>query len=162
MPFCTQCGNQVASTDTFCARCGTRQAPATAGTAAGANASGDVLRNVSPRTASMLCYVPWVGWIAAILALASKRFQRDRTVRFNAFQGIYLFVAWLLLDWVMMPFLHLMSGHPAIGVRLISGTVHLALFGTAIWMIVKTAQDQVFRLPIIGELAERSVAEQVL
>ena len=36
----------------------------------------------------------------------------------------------------------------------------LGVLFTWIFMIVKTAQNQSFRLPILGELAERSVAEQ--
>src|SRR5687768_9113887 len=97
MPFCTQCGNNVASADTFCARCGARQV----GAASPPPAGNDPLRNVSRRTAAMLCYIPLAGWIAAIVVLASPRFQRDRDLRFHAFQGIYLFVVYLLVDWVV-------------------------------------------------------------
>jgi uncharacterized membrane protein len=158
MPFCTQCGNQVGITDTFCGRCGARQTAA-AGTGKSTTAS-DPFRNVSRRTAGMLCYIPLAGWIAAIVVLASPRFQRDRELRFHAFQGIYLFVVYLLVDWVVAPMFHLMpnSGWRA-GVA-IGGLLRLGILVAWVWMIVKTSQEQFFSLPIIGELAERSVAEQ--
>ena len=157
MPFCTQCGTPVANTDTFCGRCGARQSAEAPRSAA---PSSDPLRNVSPRTASMLCYIPFAGWIAAVVVLASPRFQRDRQVRFHAFQGIYLFVVYLLVDWVVAPMFHLMphSGWRAGGA--VGGLLHLAVLVAWIWMIIKTSQEQFFSLPIIGELAERSVAEQ--
>ncbi len=108
----------------------------------------------------MLCYIPLVGWIAAIVVLASPRFQRDRTVRFHAFQGIYLFVVWLLVDWVIAPIFHFVPGPLPDMMRAMARLLHVAVFAAWIWMIVKTSQEQLFRLPIVGELAERSVAEQ--
>jgi uncharacterized membrane protein len=107
----------------------------------------------------MLCYVPMLGWIASIIVLASPRYRTDRTVRFHAFQGLYLFVLWLLVDWVVMPFAHVIPGgrNPMVP---IARLMHIAVFGAWIWMIIKTAQEELFHLPIIGDLAERSMAEQ--
>jgi uncharacterized membrane protein len=34
------------------------------------------------------------------------------------------------------------------------------MLGVWIFMLIKASQEQVFSLPIIGELAERSIAEQ--
>lgn len=152
MPFCTNCGNQVGGTDVFCARCGGRQTP---GAPAG---SQDFLTGVSPQTASILAYVPFVGWVFAIIALAASKFQDDRIVRFHAFQGVYLFVVWLLVDWVVGPmFGYIPSPHPARAVRAL---VKFSILITWIFMMVKTSQQQMYRLPIIGELAERSMSEQ--
>lgn len=107
----------------------------------------------------MLCYIPVLGWIPCIVVLATPRFRLERTVRFHAFQGLYLFVVWLLVDWVIMPFSHTLPGgrNP---MRAMAGMLHVVVFGAWIWMIIKTAQEQMFRLPIVGELAERSLAEQ--
>src|ERR1041385_7864427 len=101
MPFCSQCGNQVGPADSYCGRCGARQPTAAAGPHPGARS----LDSLNPKTASILCYVPWIGWIAAIVVLASDRFRHDRAVRFHAFQGLYLFVAWLIADQVVRPVL---------------------------------------------------------
>ena len=150
MPFCCQCGKQVTGGDVYCAHCGTQQ-PVKPRTSAGP------FSNVTPRNASLLCYIPLVGWIPAIVILASQRFKQYRDVRFHAFQGLYLFVAWLIVDWAVGPMLHIPSEalHFSLG-----GILKAALFLTWILMIIKTSQDEVFRLPVLGELAERSVAEQ--
>ena len=42
----------------------------------------------------------------------------------------------------------------------IVATAKTAIFIAWIWMLVKVSQSQSFKLPLIGELAERSVAEQ--
>lgn len=167
MPFCVQCGNQVRDTDRFCKVCGNPQAPGGAGPAAGppppprAGRTSDPLAQLTPRNASLLCYIPVVGWVASIVILASTRFRNDPEVRFNAFQGLYLFVAWLIVDWVISPFLVLPFAFTGIGARhVLPGLLKAAMFGVWIFMLVKVSQGESFRLPILGELAERSVSEQ--
>jgi uncharacterized membrane protein len=159
MPFCTKCGFQVADVDVFCANCGTPQKAGTAaaGAAPGMPPPADPLRKVSDRNAAILCYLPFVGWVPAIIVLASARFRHNRDVRFHAWQGLYIFVLWLVVDWVLAPMFSFGPWGPH---RLIARSMHLALLATWIFMLVKTAQHELFRLPIIGELAERTVAEQ--
>jgi uncharacterized membrane protein len=151
MPYCSQCGNQVAQTDAFCTRCGGRQPVQPVPPRP---RSGDPFANVNSRTASILCYVPGVGWIASIVVLAADRFRNDRKVRFDAFQGLYLFVAWLLEDWVLRPVFHSIPHFQ------FDGVVKAVLLGASIFMIIKAAHEQPYALPIIGELAERSVDER--
>jgi uncharacterized membrane protein len=114
---------------------------------------------VSNRSAALLCYIPMVGWIAAVVVLASDRFRRDTQVRFHAFQGLYLFVAWLLVQWVVSPVLYVTGGFSSFH-RLASSGLHLVIFVAWIIMIVKVSHNENYRLPIVGELAERSVSEQ--
>ncbi len=183
MPFCTQCGTQVSDTDLYCAKCGARQVagPAT-GAAAGAapkpapgaapppggtppprasappppRPAADPFASVSPRSASILCYIPFVGWVAAIVVLASNTYRYNRTVRFHAFQGLYLFVAWLFIQWVFSPLCRIGPGpHMPI-----VGLLQMGMLAVWIFMIVKTSHEQVYSLPIIGDLAERSMAER--
>lgn len=155
MPYCSACGNQVAATDRFCARCGAAQPVAAASSPASGGAwQNSAFQSTSPRTASTLCYIPFVGWIAGLLILAAERFRRDRTVRFHAFQGLYLFVVWLLLDLVGD------SLFPDRGARWLISPLKLAVIGTWIYMIIQTNQDKLVKLPLLGELADRSVEEQ--
>jgi uncharacterized membrane protein len=146
MPFCSQCGSQVNGADIFCAKCGARQPNAPPRPA-------DPLSSITPRTASVLCYIPGLGWICSIIVLASERFRANRVVRFHAFQGLYLFVAYLIEDWVLKPMFW--------GVRRlhINGIIEAVLVGVSIFMIIKASRDEAFALPIIGELAEKSVSE---
>ncbi|MGH9663872.1 MAG: DUF4870 domain-containing protein [Bryobacteraceae bacterium] len=156
MPYCVQCGGQVQNWDQFCGKCGARQASG----AGPAPPPREFLSGIHGRTASLLCYLPLVGWIAAIVVLASARFRQDSQVRFNAFQGLYLFVAWLLVDIVVAP-LFIFSLVPGFHFhRIFPALLHALIFGTWIFMMVKISQNEQVHLPILGELAERSVAEQ--
>ena len=148
MPFCSNCGNRVEVADTYCGRCGAKQPIA----AKVPPVARDPLSGVNPRTASILCYIPGIGWIAAIVVLASERFRHDRIVRFHAFQGLYLFVAYLMEDWVVHPMLRF-QGLP------FHGVLQAVLLVMSIVMIIKTAKNQVYSLPLFGELAHRSVVE---
>ena len=149
MPFCSQCGSQVADSDVFCARCGSRQPVSAAPPRRAEPFSG-----ITPRAASILCYIPGVGWIASVIVLASEKFRTDLVVRFHAFQGLYLFVAWLIEDWVMRPLFRTMPHFNP------DGLLKAALLAASIFMMIKASQEQRYSLPIIGELAERSVAEE--
>jgi uncharacterized membrane protein len=145
MPFCSQCGSQV-GTAPYCPHCGSKQPHDTA-------PSSDPLGGLNPRTASILCYIPGIGWIASIIVLASGRFRHDRLVRFHGFQGLYLFVAWLLDDQVLRPLLQRIPElhlHPII---------QAVLLGMSIFMMVKASHDEAYPLPLFGELAQKSVAE---
>jgi uncharacterized membrane protein len=153
MAYCCRCGTQTGERDLYCGVCGGRT-PAAA-------PSGDA---ISPRTASILCYIPVLGWIPAILVLASQRFRQDKSARFHAFQGIYLFVAWLVVDWVIGPsgwkIFHHEPGVFWFGHAFVGGILKLTIFAAWIFMLVKASEGSQFKLPLLGELAERSVAEQ--
>ncbi|HWQ54765.1 MAG TPA: zinc-ribbon domain-containing protein [Bryobacteraceae bacterium] len=147
MPFCSQCGTQVGDRDAYCGKCGSRQPAAPA-------IPRDPLATMTPRTAAILCYIPLVGWIASIVVLASARFRNDRIIRFHAFQGLYLFVAWLIADQVLGPVFAFVRYFP------LGGLVRAVVLGVWLFMLVKASQEEVYSLPVIGELAERSVAER--
>jgi uncharacterized membrane protein len=153
MAFCPQCGTSVGGRDQFCGRCGSQQP--------GSPQAADFWSNLSPRNTAVLCYLPWVGWIAGIAVLASARFRAEARIRFHAFQGLYLFVAWLMIDWVVSPFFRLPGiGFGAPFARIIPGLLQVAVVGAWIFMLIKVTHDEDYRLPILGELADRSVSEQ--
>jgi uncharacterized membrane protein len=114
---------------------------------------------MSDRTASMLCYVPVFGVIPAIVFLATQRYRTNARVRFDAFQSLYLFVAFLVVSSVLPPFLWL--GFHTKAVFLLVGPLKMAIFVIWIYLLVKAAQEQQVRLPVIGDLAARSAAEQL-
>jgi uncharacterized membrane protein len=170
MPYCVQCGQTVGSADKFCAKCGAQQSGGASSGTGGASPGAsfdtggrvkDFWTHISDRNAALLCYIPWVGWIAAIAVLASDRFRSEKRLRFHAFQGLYLFAAWLMVSWVIGPMLTYPV--PAAGFpfyRTISQILHLLILGAWIFMLMKVSHDQDYRLPILGELADRSVSEQ--
>jgi uncharacterized membrane protein len=155
MPFCSQCGSHVGEGDVYCGACGQKQ-PVDLPRPWREPKSSDPLAGISTRTAKILCYIPVVGWIAAIIVLASDRFRQDRDARFHAFQGLYLFVVWLIVDWVVEP---VFFGFPG-GMFRIGKILQGILIFTWIFMLVKTSQEETYSLPIIGELAEKSASER--
>ena len=152
MPFCTNCGGRVEPHASFCANCGTAQPRTTPPT-------GDILDGISDRTACILCYIPVLGVIPAIVFLASHRFRRNIRVRFNAFQSVYLFVAWLIVSSALPA---LMFGVHDWGLEhAFIGALKLVLFICWIYLLVKAANEEQVRLPLIGDLAARSTTEQL-
>jgi uncharacterized membrane protein len=110
---------------------------------------------MSQRTASILCYIPIIGWIAAIIFLASDRFRQNLRVRFHAFQGLYIFVVWLMVNHVLRPFFRdIPGGFP------LDRVLEAVVMFTWIFMLVKASQEQEYPLPIIGDLARKSAAER--
>jgi uncharacterized membrane protein len=155
MPFCTNCGSEVPANALFCGHCGGAQPHA--GTYRAPVSAAGPFDNISPRTASILCYIPIFGVIPAIIILASHRFRGNAIVRFNAFQSVYLFVAWLIVS-TAIPIFQAMGG----GVEhLMLSMLKLVFFVCWIILLVKASQEQQIHLPIIGDLAARSTNEQL-
>ena len=150
MPYCSQCGNQAGTGDVYCAKCGARQPVEPAHVV-------DPLGSMTPRTASILCYIPVVGWIAAIIVLAADRFRQNHQVRFHAFQGLYLFVAWLMVEHVLRP---LFRALPDAGIFPLDRILAAVILFTWIFMLIKASHEEEYPLPIIGELARKSAAER--
>lgn len=124
-----------------------------AGASAGSSSAwqDQVTSQVSPRLASVLCYAPWFGWIAALFVLATERYRQLREIRFHAFQGLYLFVTWLLVDLVAKELVN--SG-------VLRSMLRATVVVTWIYMMVQTYNGKLMKLPFLGELADRSVDEQ--
>lgn len=148
MAFCQQCGKQLGESDKFCPGCGRPQQP---------NNPADFWANVSDQNAALLCYIPWVGWIPSIAVLASPKFKTNRRLQFHAFQGLYIFVAYLLVDWFVAPLFRFGPGMPG---QSIPRLLTLAVFAAWIVMLIKVHNNEDYRLPVLGELADRSVSEQ--
>lgn len=155
MPFCSQCGNRVGDADAFCGACGTRQPGGRAFPLPGVV---DPLSGISPRAFSIMCYIPVIGWVASIIVLGARRFRTDLTLRFHAFQGLYLFGAWLLVEWAVSP---IFSAMPH-GVPRIDHLLKAVIMVVWVFMLVRTSQGVVFSLPLLGELAHRSAHERGL
>lgn len=140
MPFCSSCGTQIAE-GTTCPKCAAGVSPS-AGTAAAPGLTDNV--------AGALAYVTI---IPAIVFLVLEPYNRKRFIRFHAFQCIFFAIAWTVL-WIILGII----GHiPFLG----WGTVLLwplvSLAGLIIWLILvlKAYQGQMFKLPIIGDMAEK-------
>lgn len=161
MPYCSKCGKEVRDLDRFCTKCGARQPIYTPGKLDTASDA------VSDRASCVLCYTPFLGWVVAIIVLAADRFRNQPVVRFHAFQALYLFVTWLLVDRVVGPVLHLalvrpFSGGmafwwPGLGIGGLVGALELAIVVVSIYMMFRVNENEFIRLPLLSDLADKSL-----
>jgi uncharacterized membrane protein len=138
--FCPNCGTQVAD-GASCPKCaGVAAAPPPAAAAGG----------LDDNVAGALAYVTI---IPAIVFLVLEPFNRKRFVRFHAFQCIFFAIAWTIL-WVALA----IFGHiPFLGWASLVLWPLISLAGFVIWLVLvlKAYQGQMFKLPIIGDMAEK-------
>jgi len=88
----------------------------------------------------------------AVIVLAAERFRRDRAVRFHGFQGLYLFVAWMIEQQVIAPVIQE-------GMRPMHNLLQVPLLAASILMMIKAAHREEYSLPLLGELARKSMSE---
>ena len=100
--------------------------------------------------AGMLAYVTIV---PAILFLVLEPYNRKRFVRFHSFQMIFFSVAWIVI-WIALSFAGMI---PVLGWLTLLIWPLLGLGGLILWIIllVKANQGQMFKLPVVGDLAEK-------
>jgi uncharacterized membrane protein len=164
MPFCPRCGASVEGK--FCASCGTpveappQQAyapppqpgyPPPPGYAAQPQpypqpvASTGMQENV----ASALCYV--LGFITGILFLVLEPYNKNRNIRFHAFQSIFLSVFFAIVHWVII-----FLGAASYGVFfLLSPLISICFLVLWIFMMYKAYNNQMVKLPVIGDIAQK-------
>ena len=139
MAFCSACGAQIADGQTLCA--------AHSGTVPSGSASAGGL---SDNVAGMLAYVTI---IPAIIFLVTPPYNKSRFVRFHSFQSIFFLVAWIII-WIGFMVLDVVPG-----LIFIMFPIHMLVWLGAfiLWIILllKANQGQMFKLPIIGDLAEK-------
>ena len=141
MAFCPNCGSQMPASGAACPNCAGGQ------TIAAAPAVGGLTDNV----AGMLAYVTI---IPAILFLVLEPYNKRRFIRFHSFQCIFLCVAAIVLSIALSFLWHI----PVLG--WIVGLLLWPLLGLAelvIWIILllKAYQGQMFKVPVIGDMAEK-------
>ncbi len=146
MAFCQNCGAQA--TGSFCPNCGTPIAGTgssyTGGTSAAVNAPG-----LSMNVAGALCYL--FGFITGIIFLLIAPYNQSKTVRFHAFQSIFLNVGMFVLSIVLSILAVLTHG---IGFLLFP-LYYLFVLVIWIYMMVTAYQGKTVRLPVVGDLAAK-------
>src|SRR3954467_12690667 len=84
MAFCSGCGAQMADGAAICAACGKGQS--VGGGAAAAPAAAAQSSGLNDNIAGLLAYL----FIPAIIFLVIEPFNKNKLVRFHAFQGLFL------------------------------------------------------------------------
>jgi uncharacterized membrane protein len=161
MAFCTKCGAAVAEGSTFSGSCGrpvnssANATPAGPGPALPASSAG----GLTPNVAGMLAYFTF---IPALLFLLIEPYNRDRFVRFHAFQSLFFNVAWIAL-WVVAAVIGMIFAVvPMVGwmmAVLLHAVIWLGMLVLWVLLLVKAYQNEKFQLPVIGDLAEKMAAQ---
>ncbi|HZQ55747.1 MAG TPA: hypothetical protein VFB14_26350 [Bryobacteraceae bacterium] len=150
MAFCPNCGTQT--TGAFCPNCGAA-ATAGAGPAAGAAyappAGTATTSGMSENVASALSYL--FGFITGIIFLVIAPYNQNKTVRFHAFQSIFLSIAVVVVE-VAWSFISLLTH--GIGF-LLYPILMLCFFGIWLYMMWTAYNNKKVKLPLIGDLAEK-------
>ena len=99
---------------------------------------------LSPNVAALLAYLLW---IPAILWLVIEPYNKDRFIRFHSFQALFLGLAWLAVSIVLTMI-------PVLGWLLL---LFLPLVAIVVVIVCayKAYKNEWFKLPVIGELAEK-------
>ena len=158
MPFCSHCGAEVQGR--FCAKCGAPAPGVGPGEAPGPQAPPPpaapfALPGLDTNVASALCYLALV--LTGVLFLFLEPYNRNKTIRFHAFQAIFVWVGIMVAS---------------IGVRIVFGTIldgpHTywlldliwSAFGLgtlALWLALmyRAYNGERWVAPVVGEMAER-------
>jgi len=144
MAFCPNCGTQIAE-GAACPKC----ARAVASSGSATPPGGGLTDNV----AGALAYVTI---IPAIVFLVLEPYNKKRFIRFHSFQCLFFAVAWTVL-WIALRFV---AQIPFLGWATIVLWPLVSLAGLIIWIILvmKAYQGQTFKLPVIGDMAEKQTS----
>ena len=147
MAFCSVCGAQTPDGSTICPACSRSGAPAARPPAA----AGGMADNV----AGMLAYITI---IPAILFLVIEPYNKSRFVRFHSFQNIFLHVAALVCWIALFIVAAVLAFIPILGhivAFLLWMALSVGLLVVWIMLLLKANQGQMWKLPVIGDLAEK-------
>jgi len=96
---------------------------------------------VQENIAGLLCYAPFIGFIASVVFLI---IDKRKFVRFHAIQSLAFWVFLMVLFAVFSIVLWFLAGF-------------ISLAALAVWIIlmVKAYQHVLFKLPVLGDLADK-------
>jgi uncharacterized membrane protein len=173
MPItCPQCHAQMPDNVSFCPGCGRRMwvpgQPAAKPAPTPPVPRSPAVQPPTPTTPAvslptrpkdnLIAALAYVTFIPAVVFVLIEPFKRNRFVRFHSFQSIFLAVATVVAAIVMRILYSVLALIPVAGYLLAWLASAVALLGWMIlWLVllVKALQGETFRLPWIGNLAEK-------
>lgn len=151
MAFCSNCGTET--TGKFCPNCGAAVNGGATAPNAGAGAyvppggpAAIQAPGMSENVASALCYL--LGLITGIIFLVLAPYNQNKTVRFHAFQAIFLHLGVIIIWFVFAVVSH--------GIGLLFFPVYwLLAFILWLYMMYSAYNNRKVKLPLVGDLAEK-------
>lgn len=152
MAFCNMCGAQIADGTTTCAACAGRAS--VGGGAATATAAAPT-SGMADNVAGMLAYITI---IPSIIFLVMEPYNKNRFVRFHSFQNLF-FAGALIVCWIAFTILSMVLAFiPILGhivIALLWFALAIGSFILWIVMLLKANGGQMWKLPVIGDMAEK-------
>jgi uncharacterized membrane protein len=105
---------------------------------------------LAPNIIGALCYLP----ILAIVFLVLDPYNKDRFVRFHAWQSIFYVIAWIALR-IALGIMNIVL--PDFLIWMMSSVANLGFMVGWVWLIIQAYQNKTERLPVIGDLAAQQV-----
>ena len=124
------------------------------------NGVGKTALGLDANVGGLLCYLPVcaISFIYRIIVIATEK--DNKTVRFHAFQSLLLTVAYvvvMVVIGIVGGVLVGVTGSGALGglVTLIYGVAVLGFLGLMIFGCIKAFSGASYKLPVIGDMAEK-------
>jgi uncharacterized membrane protein len=158
MASCANCGSEVQGK--FCAKCGSPVAagappqqgpagdrytppPASAPGAPYGPPSAPAQAGLEENVACALCYL--LGVLTGILFLVLEPYNKNKTIRFHAFQSIFTWLG-VVVIWIVLA---------TVGLASLILVYQLACFALFLFLMYKAYNKERYVLPIVGPLAEK-------
>jgi len=161
MAACPKCGSVVSEGVTFCSVCGSPVTMASNPVVPppppppGAASAG-----MTSNVAGALAYL--LGLVTGIVFLVLEPYNRDRFVRFHAFQSVFYCIALIVFRIVWSGFVSALMfplGFLWTICSLIGTLVYLAFFIFWLVLMYKAYNNETYKIPVIGDWAARQAAK---
>jgi uncharacterized membrane protein len=174
MADCSRCGGALSEEARFCPRCGDAVSPVgadevseTASPASNQGREPQVVRVAAasretsgealPIPENIAGVVAYITIVPAIVFLFLDPFRRNFFVRFHAFQHLFLSVAGIVTAIAAGFLFSILQLIPFMRVLVfpLAGLIMLAWFFLWVLLVVKAYHHELFKLPILGDVAEQ-------
>jgi uncharacterized membrane protein len=143
---CPHCAAQMPQTAAFCPGCGRSM-----------HAQPKAEGRVGPLPESIAGGLAYVSFIPAILFLFLEPYKSNRFVRFHSFQCLFAWVATIVIGAVLRLVSVALFTVPGLALLVLLVDVVVGLAVLFVWLVlmVKALQGEWFKLPLLGDFAER-------
>ena len=151
MAFCRNCGADVGDVK-FCSRCGTAADPLGGGASsgpAGAPPTADFVAGDNTFAALAYLLLP-----AIYFLFVTDTYRQNRFVRFHSYQALFFCGSAVAVIWIVLNILGFVLGYL---VYVLAWLLTMASFVFWAKLIIRAYQGQMYKIPLIGDLAEKQL-----
>ena len=148
MAYCKNCGAEIAERAEICPKCGVRNGSISATVTGKSKTSMGLDENVE----GALCYL--LGFITGIIFLVMEK--DSKFVKFHAVQSTIISLGLWVFNMIITSILFATFSYSMFGIiGMVSSLISLVMLVLWIILIMKAYQGEKFKLPVIGDIAEK-------